>query len=359
MHWIGGDLAQWQSGPDFVNGHQLGLMREQWRYAWTPQVEAGLLQRALEGASLEQVALKRLRESEDELSNAGNGRRADSAATLLLRACTMGLHHHVTGLASGLQTLIDEDEHLNSVIACANKLIALDRGRAVLESERLDIDLLPLARQCWRNALYLLPRLGELKAEEAASMTPVLTDLLALTRELEEDKDLLCRVLEGMRHDNDAPPVLRGAVLGALFQTGALSGDELSGHLEPFLRVNQTPELAVGCLQGLVQVARETLWRIPAILQRLNRLIDDWPESHFLSLLPALRMLFTELSPKELDTVAHRLAGFNGLADAAGLTESGFDFSAQELALMAQLDAYVASAVERSGLSGWYGNEAE
>lgn len=359
MDWVDSTLAQWQSGPDFVNGHQLGLMREQWRYGWTPQVEARLLNRMLDGASLEQVALKRLRGIESELSDSGNGRRSDTAATLLLRACTMGLHHHVTELAARLQTLISQDEHLASVIACANKLVALDRGRAVLGSERLEIDLLALARQCWRNALFLLPRLGELKPEEAMSMTPALTDLLALTRELEEDKALLCQVLSGMLHDKEAPAVVRGAVLGALFQTGTLSGDELSRSIEPFLRVNQPAELAIGCLQGLVQVARETLWRIPEILQGLNRLINEWPESHFLSLLPPLRMLFTELSPKELDTVAHQLAGLNGLADAAGLTETGLELNPRELALLAQLDVYVATVADRSGLSGWYSNEAE
>ncbi|MEJ2592349.1 MAG: DUF5682 family protein [Candidatus Thiodiazotropha sp.] len=69
MSWIDSDLAQWQSGPDFVNGHQLGLMREQWGYAWTPQVEARLLQRTLDGTCLEQVALKRLRAVESEVAS--------------------------------------------------------------------------------------------------------------------------------------------------------------------------------------------------------------------------------------------------------------------------------------------------
>lgn len=359
MDWIGSGLGQWQGGPDFVNGHQLGLMREQWRYAWTPQVEARLLDRMLEGASLEQVALKRLKGIESTLSAAGNGRRADTAATLLLRACVMGLHHHVTDLSARLHTLIADDEHLASVIACAHKLITLERGRAVLESERLAIDLLPMAHQCWRNALFLLPRLGELKAEEAAHMISALPELLALTRELNEDKALLYQVLGEMLHHKGAPAVVHGAVLGALFQTGALTSEELLKNIEPYLQVNQPPEQAVGCLQGLMHVARETLWRIPEILQALNRLIDDWPESHFLSLLPPLRMLFTELSPKELDTVAQQLADLNGLTDAAQLTDATLELNPRELALLAQLDGYVAAAIERAGLSRWYINEAE
>jgi len=219
--------------------------------------------------------------------------------------------------------------------------------------------MLPMAHQCWRNALFLLPRLGELKAEEAANMISALTELLALTRELNEDKSLLCQVLGEMLHHRGMPAVVHGAVLGALFQTGALTSEALLRNIEPYLQVNQPPEQAVGCLQGLMQVARETLWRIPEILQALNRLIDDWPESHFLSLLPPLRMLFTELSPKELDTVAQQLADLNGLTGAAMLTNAGLELNPRELTLLAQLDGYVATAIERAGLSGWYTNEAE
>jgi hypothetical protein len=359
MTWIDSDLAQWQSGPDFIRGHQLGLMREQWRYAWTPQVEARLLQRVLDGVSLEQVALKRLREIESSLSEAGEGRRADTAATLLLRACSMGLHRHVAPLASRLHTLIAEDEHLSSVIACTNKLIALHKGRSVLESEQLTIELMPLAHRCWQNALYLLPKLTALKADEAAGMTQTLPEMLDLTRALNQDKEQLCRVLKQMLAQREAPPVVRGAVLGALFQSGALSGQELIRQLSPFLQSNQPAELTAGCLQGLVQVARETLWHLPELLQALNRLINDWPESHFLKLLPHLRLLFTELSPKELHTVAHRVASLNGLAGAELLNGPPVSLNPQELALLASLDSYVSGTAEQTGLGAWYADVSD
>ncbi|MEJ2589863.1 MAG: DUF5682 family protein, partial [Candidatus Thiodiazotropha sp.] len=171
---------------------------------------------------------------------------------------------------------------------------------------------------------------------------------------LDQDRSQLCRVLHGMLETTQAPPVIRGAVLGALFQAGDLSDEDLGERLTPFLAKHQPAELAVGVLQGLVQVARETLWHIPQVLQGLNRLIDSWPESHFLSLLPALRLLFTELSPKELDTVAHRLAALNGLADATALTAPAEALNPRELALLAALDEHVAMAAERDGIGTWY-----
>jgi hypothetical protein len=358
MSWIDSDLAQWQSGPDFVRSHQLGLVREQWRYAWTPQVEARLLQRVVDGATLEQVALKRLREMESSLSDTGQGRRADIAATLLIQACTLGLHRQVQPLASRLQRLITEDEHLGSVTACARKLIALDRGRAVLESERLAIELPPLLAQCWRSALYLLPRLISMKPEEAAEILPALTEMLALRRELAQEKEPLCRLLHQMANEKQAPPVVRGAAVGALFQCGALCAEELAQQLTPFLQLHQPAELTAGCLQGLITVARETLWHVPQILQGLNRLVSDWPESHFLSLLPHLRLLFTELSPKELDRLAHRLAALNGLSEAKRLYESQHSLNPRELTLLASLDNHLRKTAERNGLGAWYDDDS-
>lgn len=353
MSWIESDLATWQSGPDFVNSHQMGLMNEQWRYAWTPQVEARLLRRMLDGASLKEVALKRLSELESALAQTGGGRCADTAATLLIRTCTMGLHQHVSKLAISLQTLIDQDEHLLSLIACANKLIALDQGRAVLESEKLAIALLPMAHQCWRNTLFLLPRLAELKPDDAATMTPALPALIALTHELQADSELLCTTLFGLLNNKQAPSVVRGAALGAMFKMSAMSSETLTQHLEPFLQVNQPIELTVGCLHGLTQVARETLWLIPEILEKLNHRINDWPESHFLTLLPSLRRLFTEFSPKELNTVARKISTMNDFAEYQDLTDSSLTLSAAELSTLTQLDAYVTATIEKLGLNDW------
>jgi hypothetical protein len=352
--WIGCDLAQWQAGPDFVNGHQLGLMREQWRYAWTPQVESRLLGLVGEGTTIEQVALKRLKAEEQQLQQAGKGGRAGRSAGLLVRACVMGLHRHAADLAGALKQLIDQDQQLPSLVDCAHQLTLLVKGRALLEAEALEPLLTPLIRQCCEGALYLLPALAELEAAAAEEMVPALAALKALLADFDDGRELFWGHLVFLRDRNPCPGLIRGACLGLLFQGGRMTTEALNRRLEVLLMPHQPSEVTVGTLQGLIRIARETLWRVPAVLDRLNQLIDRWPEEHFIKLLPALRLLFTDLSPRETHTLAQRVVEINGWARPEELMRPMDAFTAEELIVLQSMDAYVVEGLTRLNLGQWF-----
>lgn len=358
MQWLGSSLAIWQSGPDYNNNHRLGLVREHWRYAWTPQVETELLARLVDGATLEQAALKKLRALEQELQEAGQGRQATTAAGLLIRACTMGLHKHVLTLAASLEQLIAADDHLPSVIACGQQLQTLQHGFSLLDAGRLNIDIAKLIGQSWRCALQLLPRLAELESGKAEEYLPALPALRALGSGQQDDKALYWENLHILLQDRACSPAFRGAALALLFLDGQLCETEITQRLRVFLQPGQPAEFSVGFLRGLLSIARETLWRVPALLERINELIAGWPEAHFLTMLPALRLLFTDLSPKEIDTVAEKLAFLLGAQDKYQLTAEVADFSADELAMTAQLDEFLRRHVDRAGLADWFGHAA-
>lgn len=358
MAWIGCDLAQWQSGPDFVNGHRLGLMREQWRYAWTPQVESRLLALVTQGTTLEQLALGKLKAEEQQMQSAGKGRRSGWTAGQLVQACIMGLHRFAAPLAGSLEALIDQDDHLPSLVDCGHRLTALLKGRAVLDAGQLAIDLAPLVRQACRSALYLLPKLAELDARAAEEMLPALGALKALLDDQEEARHLFWSHLADLRDARQCPGLIRGACLGLLFQGGQMSIEDLNRQISILLQPHQPVEVTVGSLQGLVKTARETLWRVPAILDRLNALIDQWPEDHFLRMLPAMRLLFTDFSPQEMDRVARQVAGLNGLAGSEDLTRAAAVFSPGAMAVLARAEAALNEAVTRMNLTPWFETEA-
>ena len=50
MQYLDTDLARWQGGPDFLTGSRLELLFEEWSYAWTPLVEARLIELSGDGA---------------------------------------------------------------------------------------------------------------------------------------------------------------------------------------------------------------------------------------------------------------------------------------------------------------------
>lgn len=355
--WIDCDLAHWQAGPDYVNGHQLGLMREQWRYAWTPQVEARLLSRVENGTTLEQVALRKLKAEQDALQADGAGGRSGRSAVLLLRACVMGLHRHAAPLAGALTSLIDLDSHLPSLVDCAHRIDTLNKGRALLEAERLEIDLTALIRQACGGALYRLPHLAGLDADAAEEVVPALVALKELVVDQSELLPLFWNHLEALLKDIGATGLIRGACLGLLFQGGQLTVAEMNAALAVMLKPHQPAEVTVGGLRGLIQVARETLWRVPAVLAQLNALIGQWPEDHFLGLLPQLRRLFTDLSPRETDTVARRVADLNHMGTGQGLIGGNLSMSGEDAAALAAADAFVTAGIAHLGLQPWFEEE--
>ena len=359
MHWLDTGLAEWQSGPDFINGHQLGLMREHWRYAWTPQVEARLLACITEGTTLDQVAVTRLQAVEADLQATGKGRRAGTAAKLLIRACIMGLHQRMRPLTAAIESLIDGDNQLTSVVDCAHGLLTLEKGQTVLASDRLELDLGALIRQCLRSALYLLPLLAEIKADDASEQLPTLVALNLLRKEMADDQETYDDLLQGLLANTGCPAVIRGGCLGLLYQNGRVGTDEINAQLAVFLQPNQPKEVTIGCLQGLTRAAREVLWRLPAVLAHLNRLMTTWPEEHFLSMLPDLRMLFSDLAPKEIDAVAGQVAKLNRLTDKTLMMDVQTDFSPAELALGPLLDAAIRQRIEEAHLTEWFDHESD
>jgi hypothetical protein len=85
------------------------------------------------------------------------------------------------------------------------------------------------------------------------------------------------------------------------------------------------------------------------VLKHINSIMLAWPEAYFLQMLPTLRRLFTQLTPKEIDQVASQLVVVNNLkATPERLYDKVILFSAAELALLQSIDGFVAEAMQAS-----------
>ena len=83
MAYLDSGFARHQGGPDFVNGTGLDLLFEEWDYAWSPVVEARLIERSELGSSLREVAIRRLLDEEQALQASGQ-----AAVPAALRNCS-------------------------------------------------------------------------------------------------------------------------------------------------------------------------------------------------------------------------------------------------------------------------------
>ncbi|WP_431125539.1 DUF5682 family protein [Variovorax paradoxus] len=368
MAYLDAGLGSWLAGPDFLGNSRLHLLFEEWRAAWSPLVEARLIELAADGASVEAVCMAKLRKEEIALSDQGRGRSASAAVTLLLRACLVGLQSRLPQLLSMLSTHLDEDAALGSVVDCGHRLVTLWRAREPLGVQQHP-QLRSLLERVWPAALFLLPDVGECPEEAEAGAVKQLLSLRELGRllaslqsELEEeangdavDLGLLRAQLERFATGALAAPGVAGAASALLYLDGHWDEHALDTVVRQRFGAGAEPREAVRFLNGVMAAAPELLLRLPALLEGLDGLVQGWDAEAFVAHLPDLRQAFTRLKPQETSDLASRVAALHGMGEAEGeaLYQVHYETTEQDLHEGAQLQLALAECLRRDGLAAW------
>ncbi|WP_256079590.1 DUF5682 family protein [Massilia sp. YIM B04103] len=360
LRYLDVGLARWQSGPDFLNGTRMELLIEEWDVAWTPVVEARLIELAPQGSSLAGIALARLRGEEANLAAEGKTRSASQAVVLLTRACLIGLHQRLPVLLDTLAAHLDEDASPHSVIVCGHRLLALWRAREPLGMQEHP-QLRALLLRVWPTALYLLPRLAEVKPEEEAAAIASLLSLRAFHHALRalldnplpgETADWPAR-LQAMAGRADAAPGVGSACAALLFLDGHWSEAELSAMLASHFGPGASACDAVRALNGLLSAAPELLLTQARLREDVNAILAGWDDATFIRYLPDLRQSFAQLKPQETAQLAATLADAN--TPGLPLAVDWHGASEQDMLAGAVLQAALAESLARDGLSAWGG----
>lgn len=352
MDYLGCAPGRWRSGPDFAAGSGLELLIEEWEVAWTPLVEARLIELAALGPTLAAAALARLRREQAALADQGQARSASAAVRLLTRACVIGLHQQVPALLSLLATHLDEDPDPASVIECAHQLLSLRRARAPLGMQDSP-ELGALLLRAWTAALYLLPRLAEAGEGQDLDAVRSLVSLRAFVRALPEllAPEPWIAALERLAQVDGAPAVASAA--GALlFLDGAWDEEALGAALLPHFGPGASAGQAVRALSGMMAAAPELLLTLSRLRQEFDRILDAWDEQTFIAHLPDLRLAFAQLKPQETARLAGVLAQAHAGLDAA-LAEAHYAISEADLAAGSALQLALAECLARDGLTDW------
>lgn len=411
MAYLDTGLARWQSGPDFIGGSSLDLLMEEWRVAWSPLVEARLIECSPLGATLQAVAMARLRRDQAALAAQGQGRSASAAVSLLTRACVIGLHQQLPSLLQLVADLLDEDSNAASVITCSHRLLLLWRGRELLGLQEHP-QLRALLLQAWNTALYLVPQLAQAKPEDEAAAIGHLRTLRTLhgaLRQLADDRaagvpaagaaaaespaagvpvadgpaagdpatddpaasapvagitvsgipaasspapghtSIWQRQLQALATAIDGAPGVRSAAAATLFIDGAWTDTELAAMLQACFGPGALPGDAVRGLAGLMAVAPELLLTQAGLRAQVSAIVAGWDEQTFIDFLPDLRQAFTLLKPQETAHLAEALVGKQQLT----LAETHYTATEADLLAGVALQARLAASVARDGLAAW------
>jgi hypothetical protein len=100
-----------------------------------------------------------------------------------------------------------------------------------------------------------------------------------------------------------------------------------------------------------LKTCREAAWQNLQLVQSLDEIIGSWDEKEFITALPSLRLALADLTPRETDKVASRVAGLYGKDQLGELVQ--YRTSEGELELNRRLTELVLETLTRDGLGHW------
>ncbi|MCY6412601.1 DUF5682 family protein [Acinetobacter sp. VNH17] len=351
-------FAKSVSGPDFLGGGRLHLLFEEWDYAWTPHVEARLIELSELGSDLNTIAIYKLLQLKETFAQSGQGRSSHLAVQLLIRAALMGLHKQISILFAEVQQYLPNDPDLDSVIQCGQKLLNLWTGKDFLAFQQQP-ELKALLQQVIPSALFLLSQLATPPADQQQQILNQVLQLRNLSKQIQRvvggEADLLAQfyqTLARLHTDWQKLDVLAGAVDALRFIDGDLSEQNLQQSIQQHFGIGASPEHAVAYLSGMMQSAPELLLRYPAMAKLLNQLLLQWDEAAFVAILPDLRQAFTHFKPKETAVFAEQIAQLN---DVSSLDISQYisEVSQAEMLQGVQLNQQLQQFLVEQNLQGW------
>lgn len=171
------DFANKLSGPDWMHGQNLHLQNEEWQYAWTPWVEARLVDLSESAADWTALLSEKISQREADIVDKGLVDKQQFFVQLVLMDC---LDLAPDFWNSFNQRVIENTdcEQLSSLLFL---LLRLRQNEAdVLAAYITQFDSLIAAS--WKQLVYALPKLNQ---DELDSALQVLIHVQELTREFE------------------------------------------------------------------------------------------------------------------------------------------------------------------------------
>jgi hypothetical protein len=344
-------FATFVRGPDFVAGVNLERIQEIWTYSWSPQTESTLIERSLYGSTIAEAATALLLERFQAAEEQGHGRSAAMATQLVLHACRMGLHRHTADLLARIGGLLADDAALDSVVSAMETLLVLEVSREPLEAHHLS-GLRELATTAYHRACYLVPGLVNTPPEDETKLLDALNALVQAVHSLGDGADLQQLRGDALRQlaaSTGGSAAMRGGAMGLLYGDGFCTDDELVTQLRGHLLSSRDDGTdGPHFLRGLMKTARSVLWQVPGILQSLNDIMRGWDSDRFVKMLPLLRLALSDLTPRETDTIARRVAAMLGAESLKVAYQP--DVSSAEMLRGVAVDALVRATLAADGL---------
>ncbi len=307
MLYLEAPFARKTKGPNLQLKKDRNLMREIWKYKWSAQVNAALIEVSVYGATLEEAAVSLVKEAlKKELG-------AKESTVLLTKVFEMGLKGQMQPVFERVHQLMLSDTDFYSIAEALQNLMMMEE-LGMLYGSSLDFGAL-IVIGC-RKLTGLLPSMARIKDEDLDPCMNALKLLYRITgREglKEQERKDYIDILKKMTLDGEINAGLNGCIHGILYGSGQESAQDIEMVCRGYL--GGTKEQLFSTAQffrGLFFTARDLVFIGEQFVRMLDSFYGVVSEEEFLELLPKLRMAFAYFTPREIDKIAAMAAGLHG-----------------------------------------------
>ncbi|MDE5698420.1 MAG: hypothetical protein K2I96_13590 [Lachnospiraceae bacterium] len=300
-------FAKRVKGPNLQQRKDRSLIREIWKYKYSAQVFAALIDVSVHGATMEEAIVSLVQE------RLRQDTKADSAAILLTQVFEMGISSQLDLVYERVHELILKDMDFYSIADAVKSLTMMEELGALYES---DLEFGVLLHTGVRKLITLLPGITRMQDEMLDAGMNALKLLYQITgRKGQEDtgeREDFYEALHRMQGDVQIHAGLNGCIHGILYggsqedsrAVGAACRGYLTGTREQLLKT------AV-FFRGLFFTAKDLMLMEREMLVMIDAFLGEVDEMEFMELLPQLRMAFAYFTPSETDKIARQAAGLH------------------------------------------------
>lgn len=313
------------------------LFAERWRLCWSSRIETALIERSLDGDSVEAAALTAFGRTLGRV-----GIDASATCRLLLDAVAMDLAQLLGQARSACARAVDEDGRFVSLADALTSLRVLQRRLADGRIEGDSAFLPDLIERAWDRACFAVPEVAAAPSEDHPAIIQALKSLaeVALTRD-DLDAGLFASYVQSAAALSPVAE-LRGAFLAVLVDIRVLDVDTLAAELAAYAQAGPDRQLLAGdFLHGVLSVSTTAVMLgARALVRALDTVLQVVDGEGFLAMLPRLRAAIEQLHGRQRDALAGEVARLFGLR--VDELDRTLETSASAHALIAELDAEVA-----------------
>jgi len=286
------------------------LLRETWKYCFSPVVQTELIAVSVYGATVKQAALKII---ENEIKENHNNTRMLSE--ILIDASHMGLDEVYSVLIDKLYVIVNEDMDFFSVSDGFCNICMVKNIREILEVSNL-YNMEKILTQCLSRIMTLMYTISNVKKEDEEKVCSSIKFIYSyFIDNASYEKELFIQNMDYFYNDNSTDGALLGLSAAVLLKNDMIKLSDVMEKFNSYINSSdENKKIAASFLKGFFKIAKDIIFVDNSLLLSLDKILCNTDGDLFLEILPDLRLAFTDFMVYETDKIAKQVSEIHNVS---------------------------------------------